>query len=136
MAAKQGDKVLTFERDMNVLHIASFNPFSQELFNNKKIEIYNKDIYEYIKNFESDFFNRIIHDPPTFKISPELYAQEFHAQLFRVLKKGGILYHYCPFPGKTRGNEFYKRILNQLSKAGFKNAEYHGYSSGIRAVKI
>lgn len=136
MASKNAEKVYTFERDANVQRIASFNPYSQDLFNNKKIEIQLKDVYEGISSFPDNYFDRIIHDPPTFKISPELYTKEFHKELFRVLKKGGMLYHYAPWPKKTKGKIFYKRIQAQLIEAGFKNVEYHEVSCGIRAIKI
>lgn len=135
MASKDADEVLTFEKDSNMLRIAEYNPYSQQLFSSKKIKIFQKNIFTEIKKFKSGFFSRIIHDPPTFKYSPELYSAEFHAELFRVLKKGGILYHYCPSPQITKGRLLYPRITRQLKEAGFRSIEYHGGSSGIRAVK-
>ena len=89
-----------------------FNPYSKELFSNEKIEIRQKNIFEEISQFEDSFFDRIIHDPPTFKYSPELYSREFLAELYRVLKKGGILYHYCPCPQKTKEKEHSKMLTN------------------------
>ncbi len=136
LSSKNAEKVYTFEKDKNVLRIAEFNPYSIGLFSNEKIEIRQKNIFEEISQFEDSFFDRIIHDPPTFKYSPELYSKEFHAELYRVLKKGGILYHYCPCPQKTKERKFYPRILTQLKEAGFKKAEYHEASSGIRALKF
>ena len=135
MASKDADKVFTFERDQNVLRIAEYNPYSQQLFSNKKIKISEKNIFPEIKKFKSSFFSRVIHDPPTFKHSPELYSREFHAELFRVLKKDGILYHYCSSPQITKGRLLYPRIARQLKEAGFRGIEYHAGSSGIRALK-
>jgi uncharacterized protein len=135
LASKNAEKVYTFERDANVQRIASFNPFSQDLFNNKKIEIRLRDVFEGIAEFPDEYFTSIIHDPPTYKISPELYTKEFYAQLFRVLKKNGVIYHYAPSPGKTKGKEFHLKITEKLIETGFKKVEYHEWSSGIRAVK-
>src|SRR3989344_3799548 len=65
-AAKNAEHVFTFEKDSNVLFLAKFNPYSRELFSNKKIDIFEEDIFEGIKKFKSCFFDRIVHDPPTF----------------------------------------------------------------------
>lgn len=129
----------TFERDENILRIAEFNPYSQELFKSQaesKIILHReKNIAEEIFKFLSNYFDRIIHDPPTFKYSPELYTVQFYGQLYRVLKKGGILYHYAPHPHKTKGVLLYPKIIKKLKEAGFKNVVYHEFSSGIRMEK-
>jgi predicted methyltransferase len=135
VAAKKADEVYTFERDKNILLVASYNPHSQQLFSNKKIRIFEQDVFEGIEQFNDDFFDRIIHDPPTVTISPDLYSDEFYVQLFRVMKQPGILYHYSPNPGKLKGREFYRTIIKKLSAAGFRKIEYSDKSSGVRAVK-
>ncbi|MBU0628826.1 MAG: methyltransferase domain-containing protein [Nanoarchaeota archaeon] len=135
LASKTAEKVITFERDKNVLAIARFNPYSNDLFSKKNITINQKDILDEILNLKDSSFDRIIHDPPTFKYSPDLYSKEFHKQLYRILKKMGILYHYCSCPKKTKGNLLFPRIVNQLKEVGFNHVEYHESSSGIRAVK-
>ena len=135
MASANAEKVYTFEKDKNVMFIAKYNPYSKELFENKKIELKNENVFDGIKNFKNEFFDRIIHDPPTFSRSPELYSDEFHKEMFRVLKKGGIIYHYCPLPGKMSGRQFQHTIIRKLKEAGFIKVEYHEKSSGIRAVK-
>lgn len=135
MASKDADSVFTFEKDPNVLRIAEYNPHSRQLFACKKIRLFQKDIFSEIKKFKDGFFSRVIHDPPTFKYSPELYSAGFHAGLFRVLNEGGILYHYCPSPQITKGRMLYPRIARQLKEAGFHHVDYHSSSSGIRGVK-
>ena len=134
-ASRDADFVDTFERDYNVLHAASFNPWSEELFNSKKIKVHNKDILEGIKGFDDGYFDRIVHDPPTFKYSPEVYSKGFYKELYRVLRAGGMLYHYAPAPHKTRGEEFHKKIIKGLKEAGFKDVAYSEKSSGVRAIK-
>jgi predicted methyltransferase len=136
MSAKYADEVFTFERDDNVIGLCRLNPFSQELFTNKKIKLKEASIFDEISKLKSESFDRIIHDPPTFKVSPELYSDGFYKELYRVMKKGGILYHYAPAPGKTKGKAFYENIIKHIKAATeFKNIAYHEKSSGIRAVK-
>jgi len=135
MAAQNADLVYTFERDKFVINLASYNPHSLELFTNKKIKLVEKDVNEEIGKFEKDYFDRVIHDPPTLKYSPELFSKDFYFELYRVMKKGAILYHYCPNPQKTHGNKFYEKIMNKLEETGFKEVKYNEKASGIRAVK-
>ncbi|MBI5390358.1 RsmD family RNA methyltransferase [Candidatus Woesearchaeota archaeon] len=135
MAARGAQQVDVFERDPNVLVIASYNPYSLELFHNKKIALHEEFVDEGIATFPSETFDRIVHDPPTFKYAPELYSKAFHLQLFRVMKQHGILYHYCPTPQKMKGRLLYPKMVRQLKEAGFYDVEYHEESSGIRAVK-
>ena len=131
------EKVITFEKDSNVLEIAKLNPYSNELFTNKKIESKNEDILEAISSFEPNSFGAIIHDPPTFIISPDLYQEKFYRQMLRVLKKGGRIWHYCPEPGKLRkeGSSLKEKIMKRLKAAGFKEIREDPNSSGIVAVK-
>ena len=135
MSSKYADKVYVFERDPNVIHVASFNPYSQELFGNPKIELKNIDVMDWIGEFTDNMFDRIVHDPPTFKYSPDLYSKAFYKELYRVLKKDGIMYHYAPAPHKTRGEEFHLKIVAGLKAVGFKDVKYSEASSGVVAKK-
>ncbi len=135
LCSREAEEVYTFERDKNVLRLAEFNPYSSELFSNKKIKVKNEDISSSISKFKSEFFDRVIHDPPTVKLSPSMYSPRFHRALFRVMKKGGILYHYCPRPGKMKGKEFHLKLISNLRRAGFSKIEYKEASSGVIVVK-
>ncbi len=128
-------EVISFEKDNNVLEIASYNPYSNDFFLNKKIKLYKESVFEGIKKFENNYFDRILHDPPTVSFAKELYSIHFYKELYRVLKKEGLLYHYCPNPKKTKGNEFFKIVEKLLKQAGFINVKYNPNSSGIRATK-
>ena len=136
-ARKEVERVLTVEKDPNVLAIAKHNPDSDELFDSKKIEIMDADSSQIISTFKDEQFDYIIHDPPTFSISPDLYTLKFHIQLFRVLKNGGKLWHYAPEPRKLKGQgpRLKERIMRQLREAGFKNVTYDSDSTGITAEK-
>jgi len=136
LSANSGaEKVIVFEKDENVLRIAEHNPYSEELFSNKKIELIKEDVFGGIKKLKKESFDRVLHDPPTVSFASELYSDEFYNELFRVMKHGGILYHYCPNPGKTKGVEFHPILIKRLTKAGFVNCEYKASTSGIRALK-
>jgi len=112
------------------------NKYSNELFESKKIELINADISEKITEFKDELFDVIIHDPPTFVRAVELYTLKFYAQLFRVLKRGGRLWHYCPDPGKmTAPSRLKERIIKNLKLVGFINLIYDENSSGVIAQK-
>src|SRR5437762_1075932 len=93
-AAKTADEVVTLELDAGTQEIARLYPWSQALFHSPKILHIMGDAYEVVQTFEDGSFARIIHDPPTFSLAGELYSGAFYQQLFRVLKRGGRLYHY------------------------------------------
>jgi len=137
IASEKADDVIVFEHDENVIEIARLNPYSESLFDNKntKIRLFQEDIALGISKQKDRYFDRIIHDPPTFKYASELYSKRFYQELFRVMKKGGILYHYCPNPGKMHGAEFHLRTLRDLKAVGFSDVKYDERSSGIIAKK-
>lgn len=122
MASKTADFVFTCEKDENVVEIAQLNPWSKELFNNKKISILKTSIFDEIKAFKSNMLDAIIHDPPRLSLAAELYSLEFYKQLFRVLKKDGKLYHYTGAPGsKNRKINLAKNVAQRLKTAGFND---------------
>jgi len=131
------EKVITIEKDANVIEIAKLNPASSELFKNKKIELIVGDASEKIKSFPTEFFDCILHDPPTFVMAPELYSLTFYKELHRVLKKNGRIWHYCAKPGKLKGKEkkLRARIIKNLRVAGFVILGYDEKSCGIIAKK-
>ncbi len=132
---KSVEKVVTIEKDENVIKIARQNEFSKELFENPKIELIIGDAFEVIKNFEDEKFNFIIHDPPRFSLAPELYSLEFYSQLFRVLKSGGKLFHYTGEPGKLSGKNLVKGMIKRLLLAGFNKVVKVENVKGLVAYK-
>ena len=129
-------KVITAEKDVNVLMMAEINDASKELFENQKIEIVLADVSEMIKEFPSCSFNCILHDPPTFVMAPELYNIEFYKELYRVLRNKGRLWHYCPAPGKLKGRRpLREKVALLLKRTGFRNVRYDEASSGIISEK-
>jgi len=129
-------KVMVFEKDHNVVEIAQLNPYSKEFFENPKIGLVEGDVFEKVKELPTRHFDSIIHDPPTFSLATELYSQKFHQELFRVLKEKCRLWHYCPEPGKLKGqNQLKDKITKNLKAVGFRNVYYDQKSSGIIAEK-
>ncbi|MEK6947213.1 MAG: SAM-dependent methyltransferase [Nanoarchaeota archaeon] len=133
-SSKLAEFVMTCERDENVLEIAKYNPWSQELFNNKKISVLKTSVFDEIKIFKSQMFDVVIHDPPRLTLATELYSLEFYKQIFRVLKNNGKLYHYTGSPGsKFRHVNLIGNVSKRLKQAGFKSIEKVHY--GLKAVK-
>jgi len=133
-SSKLAEFVITCERDENVLEIAKYNPWSQELFNNKKISVLKTNVFDEIKIFKSQMFDVVIHDPPRLTLATELYSLEFYKQVFRVLKNNGKLYHYTRSPGsKFRHVNLVRNVSKRLKQAGFRNIEKVHY--GLKAIK-
>lgn len=134
LASKTADFVFTCEKDENVIEIVQLNPWSRELFDNKKIVILKTSVFDEIKMFKSSMFDTIIHDPPRLSLATELYSLEFYKQLFRVLKKDGKLYHYTGSPGsKNRKINLAGNVSKRLKLAGFKDIKKAHY--GLIAKK-
>jgi predicted methyltransferase len=134
-AAKTADEVVTVELDPGAQEIARLNPWSQALFNNPKIRQIMGDTYEVVQTFEDGSFSRIIHDPPTFSLAGELYSGVFYQQLFRVLKRGGRLYHYIGDPNSKASGGVTKGALKRLKEAGFARVVRKPEAYGVVAYK-
>lgn len=134
-ASKHAKKVISCEIKKEILELASYNSFSEEYFKSKNIEIRNVDVFSEIKKFGNGQFDKIIHDPPRFSHAPELYSSEFYLELFRVLRKGGTLFHYVGSVGKGRGRKIEKEVENRLEAIGFSNFRYDERLQGIFAKK-
>ena len=134
-AAKTADEVVTIELDPGVQEIARLNPWSQALFYSPKIHQIMGDAYEVVQSFEDGSFARIIHDPPTFSLAGELYSGVFYQQLFRVLKRGGRLYHYIGDPNSKASGGVTKGALKRLQEAGFARVVRRPEAYGVVGYK-
>jgi len=134
-AAEKGARVTTIEVDENVLELAKQNPFSKKLFENPRIKIIVGDALQEIKAFDDSHFDAVLHDPPRFSFAGELYSLAFYRELFRVLKKGGRLFHYTGKPGEKRGKGIRAGVARRLAEAGFKKIEWNEETLGFTAVK-
>ena len=134
LASQHADFVFTCEKDENVIEIALYNPWSKELFNNKKISIIKAGIFEQIKLFKSSMFDAIIHDPPRLSLATQIYSLEFYKEIFRVLKTNGKLYHYIGSPGsRFRKINLAGNVMKRLRSVGFASIKKAHY--GVIASK-
>ncbi|MEL9940035.1 MAG: RsmD family RNA methyltransferase [Ignisphaera sp.] len=128
-------EVISIEKDPNVLYIASLNPWSKGLENNR-IKIILEDATIAIKNFLDEEFDAIFHDPPRYSISGDLYSLEFYKELYRVLKRGGMLFHYTGEPGKHSNMGIVRGIKRRLEQAGFEYVIWVDKAKGFKAIKL
>lgn len=133
--ARYASKVITIERDKNVLEVAKQNKYSAELFNNKKIQIMLGDATEILPRLGSNSFDRIMHDPPSLKIAGYLYSGEFYKHLCRILKPNGKLFHYTGEPGRSKGVDIAKGVAKRLKQAGFRTVNICREELGVQAIK-
>ncbi len=134
-AAKTADHVVTIELDPAALEIARLNPWSRTLFDNPKITQRIGDSYDVIEEFGDQTFARIIHDPPTFSLAGHLYSGEFYAELHRVLRRGGRLFHYVGNPESKSGSNITRGVIRRLQEAGFSRAARRPRAFGVVAFK-
>ena len=118
-AARTADHVLTIEIDPVVLEIARLNPWSRGLFHNPKITQIIGDTAKEIRRLDDERFTRIIHDPPSLSLAGDLYAGEYYRQLFRVLRRGGRLFHYVGNLESKHGLRVAAGVVRRLKEAGF-----------------
>ena len=119
-SAKYASLVVTYEKSPEVIELAKQNPCSRELFLDEKITLIEGDVFNEIKKFNNNYFNYIIHDPPRLAFAGELYGSVFYMQLFRVLARGGKMFHYIGSPGaRYRNKNIKKGAVRRLMDSGF-----------------
>ena len=117
--AKYVKQVITFEKHKIVLDLARYNPWSGELFERDNIRIVNDDVLDGIKGIPSHSVSVILHDPPTFKLTPELYSERLYEEFTRVAQvRETRLYHYIGDYEKNR--KLYRRVIKMLENLGWK----------------
>mmetsp|Transcript_12416 Transcript_12416/g.18537 ORF Transcript_12416/g.18537 Transcript_12416/m.18537 type:complete len:471 (+) Transcript_12416:123-1535(+) len=138
LAKQQGiENVVTLELDKSVLDICRSNPWSRELFSSYKIERRIGNAVEVVRDWPSESLNVICHDPPAqaLTFAGDLYSQEFYDNLYRILKKGGVLFHYVGNPESKESGSLFSGIMRRLQTAGFRNVRKSPRAFGINAEK-
>jgi predicted methyltransferase len=130
-------RIDSYENNADVIWLRSLNPWSPDSLwsyePNNALTLTRADIVERISTLPNDSVDAILHDPPRFSIAGELYSQKFYAQLARVLKHKGRLFHYTGAPNKvSRGRDLHSEVATRLRRAGF-STELIG--DGLLAVK-
>ena len=134
-AAKTAEQVVTIELDTGAQQIARLNPWSRALFDNPKIQQVIGDAFEVVPTFPDESFHRIIHDPPVFSLAGELYSGVFYTELYRVLKRGGRLFHYIGDLNSKSSGTITRGVLKRLGEAGFTRIVRHPEAYGVVAYR-
>jgi predicted methyltransferase len=134
-AAKTAERVITVEIEPSALEVARLNPWSQALFDDPKITQLVGDVCDEVEGFEDETFTRIVHDPPAFNLAGDLYSGAFYRQLFRVLRRGGRLFHYVGDLGSKSGRVVVKGAARRLQEAGFARVVRRPQAFGLAAYK-
>jgi uncharacterized protein len=133
-AARSAKQVTTVELDPAAIEIARHNPWSRRLFDNPRINIVIGDVFDEVQSMPAGHFSAVIHDPPTIQFAGDLYSGEFYAELHRVLRRGGKLFHYVGDPKSALGSKTTTGVLKRLSDVGFKKIERHPEAFGLTAI--
>lgn len=133
--AAHAAQVTTVELDPAVHTIIRQNPWSWSLFGAPNITPLIGDIGEVIETFDDAVFDCILHDPPMFSLAGELYSLVFHRQLWRVLRRGGRLFHYIGNPDSRSGASVTRGVIKRLEAAGFRRIQERPQAFGVVAVK-
>jgi len=114
----------SFEKNVDVLWLRTLNPWSPDPDSpaaGGRLHLAHADVQQAIAQRADASADAVLHDPPRFGIAGELYSQAFYAQLARVLRRGGKLFHYTGSPNKlTSGRDVPREVQKRLQNAGFK----------------
>jgi predicted methyltransferase len=134
-AARTAERVLTVELDPLVLEIARLNPYSRPLLQDPRIESRIGDVAEIIEGIPDEQFTQVIHDPPTLSLAGELYGGAFYRELFRVLRRGGTMFHYVGNLESKGAATVAKGVQRRLREAGFARVMPRPEAFGFTASK-
>jgi predicted methyltransferase len=114
----QAQRVLSFEKNPDVLWLRSLNPWSPAAAGALTLTL--GDVVERIAALPDTSVDAVLHDPPRFSIAGELYSRAFYDQLARVLRRNGTLFHYTGSPNKlSSGRDLAREVAYRLTEAGF-----------------
>jgi hypothetical protein len=134
-AARTAQHVVTIELDPAVITIAEQNPWSRELFTNPRIERVIGDAFDVVETQPDESFARVLHDPPTIQLAGDLYSADFYRELYRVVQKGGRLFHYIGDPNSAHGAKLTPGVMARLEKVGFSRVTRRPDAFGVSAHK-
>lgn len=126
-------RVLSFEKNPDVIWLRSLNPWSPVVADEPALSLTEGDITVELPKLAAASVDAILHDPPRFGIAGELYSQTFYGELARVLRPGGVLFHYTGSPNRlTSGRDLPREVGTRLQKAGFS---VRADGDGLLAIK-
>ena len=111
-------EVRSFEKDADVLWLRQHNPWSPAA--GPVLHLTQGDIVQEITRLADGSFDAVLHDPPRFGIAGELYGAAFYREIARVLRPGGLLFHYTGTPNKlSSGRDLPQEVTRRLAACGF-----------------
>ncbi len=118
--AGQAARVLSFEKNGDVIWLRSLNPWSP--IPGDRLDLEQGDISREITRIPDASVDAVLHDPPRFGIAGELYSQAFYDQLGRVLRRRGRMFHYTGTPNAlSSGRDLPREVAVRLRRAGFES---------------
>ncbi|MCW5880585.1 MAG: methyltransferase [Anaerolineae bacterium] len=134
-AARTADHVTTIEIDPTALAMARLNPWSRSLFDNPKIQQVIGDSFDVVASLPDENFSVIVHDPPIMSLAGDLYSKDMYAELYRILRRSGRLFHYIGDPDGKMGANVTRGATRRLLDAGFARVERRPEAFGVVAYK-
>ncbi len=65
-----------------------------------------------------------------------MYSKDFYEDLYRVLRKNGLLFHYTGTPySKRKGNSFQDNTMKRLVSVGFTKQQAKPETLGLSVIK-
>ncbi len=121
LLSRGAKRVVSIEADPTVLQLSRYNVHSSSL-GDPRVDLLVSDAVAAARRMRSGAFDVVIHDPPTLKRDTgHLFSLALYLEYARVLKQGGIMYHYLPHPGeKHRNRNIGKGIASRMRAAGFR----------------
>jgi hypothetical protein len=132
--AKTCSEVVSVELDPAAMELARRNPWSRPLFEASNIRLLEGDAAQAVAGFEDAGFSVVLHDPPTLQLGGDLYGSAFYAELRRVLKPGGRLFHYVGDPASGAGARVTRGVMRRLADTGFTEVRRDAEAFGVTAV--
>lgn len=136
--SEYGCRVSTIELDRSMTEMCHVNPHSRALFEGQIEQLYGNGA-DVVKTFEDNTFDYIVTDPPTFSLAGELYSAEFYADLKRILRPKGKVYHYIGDPKSSSGGKVAAGVVRRLKEVGFDAAidyDAHGVVAAVGRVRL
>ncbi len=133
-AARTASEVVTIEVEPVVRELARRNPWSRELFESRNIVLCDGDSQELVPSLEPGSFGAIVHDPPAINLAGELYSRAFYSALYRLLQRGGKLFHYIGDAESSSGARTTRGVVKRLREAGFSRVTVDQDSFGVLAL--
>jgi predicted methyltransferase len=135
LAARTAEEVVTIELDPAALEIAAMNPWSREHFMRANIRQLVGDAVELLPTLEVESFTCVLHDPPMVTIAGDLYGEAFYRELWRVMRRGGRIFHYIGDPASASGRRTTAGVIRRLQSSGFARVTRRPEAFGVVAQK-